>query len=273
MPTDLVRSLLAQGVAVRPGGEVRELTIMFCDLPGFTTLTEELGPAVGPYLTEFLTIASQAVHRHGGTIDKFIGDAVMAFWNAPGEEPLHALKPVGQPSSCAMPCGLLPRPGRGSGERPSVRIGINTGPALVGNIGSDERLSYTAIGDAVNIASRLEALGKEHDAEILIGEATYEAIKDQARAREVGTIAIRGRQGRMVVYELLSLAGRRRADAGDKVISPGYVMPASLRVRQDVAAASDHERAIRDVGAGVAGPLLVADVHAHPELRGQRGRT
>jgi adenylate cyclase len=224
MPTDLVRSLLAQGVAVRPGGEVRELTIMFCDLPGFTTLTEELGPAVGPYLTEFLTIASRAVHRHGGTIDKFIGDAVMAFWNAPGEEPLHALKACRAAIELRDAMRLLPRPGRGPGKSPSVRIGINTGPVLVGNIGSDERLSYTAIGDAVNIASRLEALGKEHDAEILIGEVTYEAIKDHACAREVGTIAIRGRQGRMVVYELLSLAGRRRADAGDKVISPGYVM-------------------------------------------------
>ena len=207
MPTDLVRSLLAQGVAVRPGGEVRDLTIMFCDLPGFTTLTEELGPAVGPYLTEFLTAASQAVHRHGGTIDKFIGDAVMAFWNAPGEEPLHALQACRAAIELRDAMRLLPRPGGVLEGAPAVRIGINTGQALVGNIGSDQRLSYTAIGDAVNIASRLEAMGKEHKAEILIGESTYEAVKAQARVRQVGEIAIRGRQGKMVVHELLELCG------------------------------------------------------------------
>jgi class 3 adenylate cyclase len=209
MPTELVRRLLAQGVAVQPGGEVRELTIMFCDLPGFTTLTEELGPAVGPYLTEFLTAASQAVHGHGGTIDKFIGDAVMAFWNAPGEEPHHALQACRAAIELRDAMRLLRRPGGAAAGSPAVRIGINTGQALVGNIGSDERLSFTAIGDAVNVASRLEALGKEHKAEILIGEATYEAVKAEARVRRVGEIAIRGRQGRMVVHELLAVSESR----------------------------------------------------------------
>jgi class 3 adenylate cyclase len=186
---------------------VRELTVMFCDLPGFTTLTEELGPSVGPYLTEFLTTASHAVHRHGGTIDKFIVDAVMAFWNAPGEEPRHAMQACRAAIEIRDAMRLLARPGAVAPDSPSVRIGINTGQALVGNIGSDERLSYTAIGDAVNIASRLEALGKEHKAEILIGEATCEAVKTQARVRRVGDIAIRGRLGRMVVHELLELCG------------------------------------------------------------------
>ncbi len=203
MPTEVVRSLLAQGVEARPGGEVRELTIMFCDLPGFTTLAEELGPDVGPYLTEFLTAASHAVHHNGGTIDKFIGDAVMAFWNAPGETPLHALQACRAAVELRDAMRRLPRPGGIHGTGSSVRIGINTGQVLVGNIGSDQRLNYTAIGDAVNIASRLEALGKEHKAEILIGEATYEAVKSEARVRPVGEIVIRGRRGRMIVYELL----------------------------------------------------------------------
>ena len=209
MPTELVRGLLAQGVEARPGGDVRELTIMFCDLPGFTTLTEELGPDVGPYLTEFLTIASRAVHRHGGTIDKFIGDAVMAFWNAPGEQPLHALRACQAAIELRDAMRLAPRPGRAPGAG-SIRIGINTGTVLVGNIGSDERLSYTAIGDAVNIASRLEALGKEHNAEILIGEATYRAVRGAARVREVGAIAIRGRQGKMLVHELVDVCDQKR---------------------------------------------------------------
>jgi adenylate cyclase len=219
MPTEVVQSLLAQGVAVRPGGEVRELTVMFCDLPGFTTLTEELGPAVGPYLTEFLTAASDAVHRHGGTIDKFIGDAVMAFWNAPGEAPQHALQASRAAIELRDVMRRLPRPGGAPGGA-RVRIGINTGQALVGNIGSDQRLSYTAIGDAVNIASRLEALGKENNAEILIGEATYEAIRSEARVRLVGEIAIRGRQGKMVVHELLEIDGSQGEDrAGEESIT------------------------------------------------------
>src|SRR5205814_7885572 len=90
IPTELVRQLIARGVEPKPGGEAREITVMFADLPGFTKLTERFGADVAPFLTEFLTLATEAVHREGGTVDKFIGDCIMAFWNAPLPEHDHA---------------------------------------------------------------------------------------------------------------------------------------------------------------------------------------
>ena len=87
IPTDLVRQLLEAGIAPEPGGEMREITVLFADLPGFTALSEQYGGAVEPFLTRFLTLATEAIHREGGTVDKFIGDAVMAFWNAPARRP------------------------------------------------------------------------------------------------------------------------------------------------------------------------------------------
>jgi adenylate cyclase len=92
VPADIVRSLIQQGVDPKPGGELREITVMFADLPGFTKLTETYGADVAPFLTEFLTLATQAIHREGGTVDKFIGDCIMGLWNAPMSEEEHAIK-------------------------------------------------------------------------------------------------------------------------------------------------------------------------------------
>ncbi len=159
MPLDVVQPLISGGVEPRPGGHLREVTVMFADLPGFTELTETLGPGVEPHLTSFLTIAVAAVHAEGGTVDKFIGDAVMAIWNAPSAVPDHALRACRAAAAIRTAMHALPAisPDR---DAIRVRIGINTGTALVGNVGSAERLSYTAIGDTVNLASRLVGIGQ-----------------------------------------------------------------------------------------------------------------
>jgi len=198
LPVDLVRRLVAQGVEARPGGIRQDLTVLFADLAGFTSLSERLGEAVVPMLAAHLDRMSSVIHSHHGTIDKFIGDAVMAFWNAPEPAADHALK------ACrAALAAQKATASRGMGLR--MRIGINSGTVLVGNIGAEDRLNYTAIGDPVNLASRLEALNKVYGTEIIIGEATRGAAGDGLILRELDTVVVYGRAMETRVYELLGI--------------------------------------------------------------------
>lgn len=204
VPSDIVRSLIEQGVDPKPGGELREITVMFADLPGFTQLTEDYGADVAPFLTDFLTLATQAIHREGGIVDKFIGDCIMGIWNAPVARSDHALRACRAAEEIRRAMHRIARPdGRMSGQ--FVRIGINSGVALVGNVGSNERLSYTAIGDVVNVASRLEALGKDLNAEILISEPTRKLAGTSLVTRTHGATLVKGRTGKVKIFELVSL--------------------------------------------------------------------
>lgn len=207
VPADIVRTLIEQGVDPEPGGELRDITVFFADLPGFTKLTETHGSDVAPFLTEFLTLATQAIHREGGTVDKFIGDCIMGLWNAPRAEPAHALRACRAAEAIRRAMRDLPRPDGRQGK-PAVRIGINSGTALVGNVGSAERLSYTAIGDVVNVASRLEALGKTYDAEVIIGETTRRMCDGAIQVKALGASAVRGRAGPLQIYELLAISDK-----------------------------------------------------------------
>jgi adenylate cyclase len=208
MPTELVRTLVSQGIEAKPGGEHENLTVMFADLAGFTSLSEFLGEAVVPVLTEYLETASSAVLSHRGTIDKFIGDAVMAFWGAPIENPNHAR------DACAAALALhqmmtKQQAALSAGDPRAAlraRIGLNSGRMLVGNIGSADRLNYTVIGDPVNVASRLEALNKRYGTAIMIGEETRRAAGDAIVVRQIDWVAVYGRAEGMAVYELLAMA-------------------------------------------------------------------
>lgn len=201
MPLDVVRPLVEGGIDPKPGGSLREVTVMFADLPGFTQLTEQLGPAVEPYLTSFLSLAVAAVHAEGGTVDKFIGDEVMAIWNAPGDVDDHALRACR--AACAIRSGLHDLPAL-SPERDAirVRIGINTGTALVGNFGSPERLNYTAIGDTVNLASRLVGVAKEHGVEIIASDMTLAAAQGCLASRPLGVATVRGKATPVAIHAL-----------------------------------------------------------------------
>ncbi|AFL50928.1 adenylate cyclase [Sinorhizobium fredii] len=192
MPLDVVRPLVEGSIEPKPGGELCEATVMFADLPGFTELTERLGPGVEPHLTRFLTIAVAAVHAEGGTVDKFIGDAVMAIWNAPGKQADHAARACR--AAVAIRRAMHDDPPIATGENAiRVRIGINSGTALIGNIGSAERLSYTAIGDTVNLASRLVSVAKERGVEIVISDATMRELGAEPITRPLGLAAVRGK--------------------------------------------------------------------------------
>jgi adenylate cyclase len=205
IPADLVRSLVRAGVEPRPGGSIRTLTVMFADIAGFTGLSERLGNRIIPLLSGYLDTVSREVSSHGGTIDKFIGDAVMAFWGAPAANPDHALDACRAALACQRAlraAGLADDHGRPV----KVRIGINSGDMLVGNIGSALRLNYTVIGDAVNVASRLESANKEYGTDIIIGEETRRLAADRIHVRELDRLVVYGRAGGLAIYELLGLA-------------------------------------------------------------------
>jgi adenylate cyclase len=205
IPADLVKTLVREGVEPIPGGSLRSLTVLFADIAGFTGLSERLGGGVIPLLSGFLDIISREISGQGGTIDKFIGDAVMAFWGAPATNVDHAL------DACrgALACQRSLRASKLADDlgRPlKFRIGINSGDMLVGNIGSNVRLNYTVIGDAVNVASRLEAANKEYGTEIIIGEETRRLAGDRIFVRELDRLTVYGRLGGFAIYELVDLA-------------------------------------------------------------------
>jgi adenylate cyclase len=207
LPTELVRTLVSQGIEAKPGGQQQTLTVLFSDLANFTSLSERLGADIVPILTDYLSRASRAIVAEGGTIDKFIGDAVMAFWGAPMPNERHAEAACRAALACRR--ALAEVTTTGADGRPAalhLRIGINTGPMLVGNIGSEERLNYTVIGDSVNLASRLEAVNKVYGTEIIIGEATRRSAGASILVRELDTVAVYGRMEGTAIFELLAMA-------------------------------------------------------------------
>ena len=209
IPADLVRSLLRQGVEAKPGGSIQELTVMFIDVAGFTGLSERMGDRVVPLLSGYLDLASEVIVANGGTIDKFIGDAVMAFWGAPTPQADHALRCCRAALACRDAidsAGLTDD----QGQPLQIRIGINSGRMLVGNIGSELRLNYTVIGDAVNVASRLEGANKQYGTQILIGAETKRLIGDAFVTREIDSIAVYGRTEGLAVYELIGACRSQR---------------------------------------------------------------
>jgi adenylate cyclase len=210
LPLALVRNLVREGIEATPGGSIRPVTIMFVDVVGFTGLSERLGAGIVPVIGSYLDAVSRAVEREGGTIDKFIGDAVMAFWGAPSpdaEHAYHACRGALASLEAIAKCVVVDD----AGAPLRVRIGLNSGDALVGNIGSVTRLNYTAIGDVVNVASRLEGANKLYGTSIIIGEATRSAAGKRIAVREIDRVAVMGRAQGVTIFELLDLAGEDAA--------------------------------------------------------------
>ena len=206
IPADLVRALVNEGIEPKPGGAIRPMTVLFADIAGFTGLSERLGDRIIPLLSRYLDVVSAEVNTHHGTIDKFIGDAVMAFWGAPASNPDHATEACRAAFASQRALrehGIVDD----KGEPLRIRIGINSGDMLVGNIGSEVRLNYTVIGDSVNVASRLEGANKQYGTEIMIGQETRRLAGDRIYARELDSLAVYGRVGGMPIHELLGIVG------------------------------------------------------------------
>ena len=183
------------------GGDRRTLTVMFADIRGFTGISERLPPEdVVQMLNGYLGAAADVILAHKGSIDKFIGDAVMALFGAPAPLENHALQAVR--AALAMQKKFAETAAAG-GQRASFGIGINTGAGIVGMIGSESVKSYTAIGDVVNVAARLE--GEARAGEILITDDTYRLIADEVDVEELGSIYVKGRVTPVAVHKVIRL--------------------------------------------------------------------
>jgi adenylate cyclase len=212
--TDLVARDPSQ---LRLGGERREITVLFSDVRGFTSISERLDPrALAELLNEYLGAMTDVVFRHAGLLDKYVGDAVMAFWGAPVETPAHARQCCEAALDMLTALATLRERWASLGWPPfDIRIGINTSQAAVGNFGSPQRFSYTAVGDGVNLASRLEGLNKVYGTRILIAESTRQQVGDDFICRQIDVVRVRGRDQPVAVYELLG----RRADDVDGTLA------------------------------------------------------
>jgi adenylate cyclase len=208
----VVDRILADPARARLGGERKELTVLFTDIRGFSQVAEGMAPEqLAAFLGEFLSPMTDLVLASGGTLDKYIGDAIMAFWGAPIDMPDHAARACEVALQMQEALAALNRTWE-QGGRPSIAIGIglNTGPMAVGNMGSTARFEYTVLGDQVNLAARLEALTKEFGVGILVGEATARAAGAGFAFREIDLVRVKGRAGAAPVFELV---GRADADA------------------------------------------------------------
>ncbi len=204
---DVVNQVVDNPERLRLGGERRELSMFFSDIQGFTTISEALDPEqLSSFLNVYLTEMGRIIHDEGGTIDKFEGDAIIAFWNAPLEVEGHPERAVRAALRCQERLAELRErwkapPPDGVGVPILTRIGINTGEVSVGNFGSETRFDYTALGDHMNLASRLEGSNKMFGTYVLVSEFTVRRLPTNIVARELGRIAVVGRAEPIAVFE------------------------------------------------------------------------
>jgi adenylate cyclase len=202
---DVYEQLVANPALARLGGQRREMTVLFSDIRGFTSVTERGEPqAIVGMLNEYFTRMVTIVFRHEGTLDKFVGDMVMALFGAPLDDPRHADHAVEAALDMIAALGELNTQWKSEGRAElDIGIGINTGPMIAGNIGSEAIMSYTVIGDAVNLGSRLESLNKEYGTRIIISDATRERLSRPYRLRPLGDVVVKGKTQPVAIYELI----------------------------------------------------------------------
>lgn len=207
VPRDLVKDLLKSGNTITLGGESRYLTIMFTDLQDFSSISEVTPTrSLLKCVSAYLELVTYAVKEESGTVDKFIGDSVMAFWGAPLFDQNHAYHACVTAVKSQRRMALLNQRLVSEGLPPlTVRIGIHSDAVLVGNIGSPERMSYTVMGDGVNIASRLEGINKEFGTRTCISLATFKEAGERLWTRPIDVITVKGRKGGVTVFELVGI--------------------------------------------------------------------
>jgi adenylate cyclase len=218
---DIFEQLVAHPEQARLGGQRREMTVLFSDIRGFTTLTERGEPEeTVRMLNEYFTRMVDIVFAHHGTLDKFVGDMVMALFGAPLEDPAHAEHAVQAAVAMADELARLNEKWKGEGRFAGldIGIGINTGPMIAGNIGSEAVMSYTVIGDAVNLGSRLESLNKQYGTRIIISDATRQQLSGRYDVRPLGDVVVKGKTKPVVIFEV-----RGRLDSVDGVVSDAGV--------------------------------------------------
>lgn len=215
VPKTLVRSIVSSGSSVEIGGQHQQITLLFSDIQSFTNKSENMAPStIFEELSNYFSVMTDAIGKHHGTVDKFIGDAIMAFWNAPVEDNDHPANGCRAALACLAAGRLLNetalRDGY-SGMLPvTTRFGLHTGEVMVGNVGSDDRMQYTALGASVNLASRIEGINKQYGTNLLITAAVAKQVTGQFLLRPVDVIQPVGTSLPIAIFELF---GELDADA------------------------------------------------------------
>ncbi|MEQ1888848.1 MAG: adenylate/guanylate cyclase domain-containing protein [Alphaproteobacteria bacterium] len=209
----LVEQLAKDPSRLKLGGETREMTFLFCDVRGFTTISEQFkGNPQGltSLINRFLTPMTDIILEKGGTIDKYMGDCIMAFWNAPLDVPNHAFQACGTSLQMYHDLEFLNQDLKAEADRDNrpfyplkIGIGLNTGDCVVGNMGSEQRFDYSVLGDSVNLASRLESQSKNYGANVVVGETTYSQVRDDYALIELDLIAVKGKTEAVRIYSLV----------------------------------------------------------------------
>jgi adenylate cyclase len=208
-PVGIVRTLIESGRPLEPGMEQRFMTVLFSDVEGFTTIAEQLSPSeLSQQTSRYFEAVTSAIAQEHGTIDKFIGDSVMAFWGAPAAVDDHVFRACAGALRASRRMERLNLQWARDGRRPMrVRLGVHCDTVVVGNVGSPERLSYTVMGDGVNVASRIEGLNKQFGTSICISENVRDEVAGRVVVRALGRVPVKGRTTEIMVYELLGIAG------------------------------------------------------------------
>ncbi len=219
VPAELVRQLISTGKGAELGGQKKELTILFSDIKGFTSIAERTTPEeLMLHLSDYFDELTRIVSHHRGTIDKYIGDAMLAFWGAPIHDDEHAINACHAGLACQEKIRELNNKWIKEGRSPFItRIGISTGESVVGNVGSIERINYTVIGDNVNIASRLEASNKIYGTEILVTRKTFDAASGKFWFRPIGLVAAKGKKKHVEIYELVGRRSGKKAKEDEEL--------------------------------------------------------
>lgn len=214
VPPELVDEMAQDPTSFSMEGESRDLTILFSDVRGFTTISESLdAKTLSEFINAFLTPFTKVIYKNRGTIDKYMGDCIMAFWGAPIKDEDHARHGLISAFEMLKAMDILNEEFKQRGWPPiKVGIGLNSGKVSVGNMGSEIRLAYTVMGDAVNLASRLEGITKEYGAAIIIGDETRKQLPDLI-AREVDKVRVKGKDIAVTIYEPLGFEGQVGAAA------------------------------------------------------------
>ena len=206
----IVDELIRDPSKARLGGERKEITVLFSDIRGFTSFSEKHQPEeVVSMLNEYLGAMTDIVFKYDGTLDKFIGDAIMALWGAPIGQPDHAERAVRCALAMGEKLGELQKKWAAEGKPVlDTGIGINTGEMVVGNMGAEgKKMDYTVIGDHVNLGARVESLTRQYNNHIIITEFTYEKVKDIVEVNKLGSVTVKGKERPLVIYDLVGVKG------------------------------------------------------------------
>jgi len=203
--SSVVNEMLKHPEKLKLGGDRRELSVLFSDIRGFTTIAEGLTPEeVVHLLNEYLTVMTDVIFKYDGTLDKYMGDAIMALYGAPLDLPDHPSRACHSALEMMTELKRLNQKWIAEGKHPiDIGIGINTGPMIVGNMGSVERFDYTAMGDSVNLSSRLEGANKSYKTNIIISEFTFERVKNDFTCMELDSVRVKGKQRPVKIYSLV----------------------------------------------------------------------